>query len=119
MPGHQDQTLSRKFKELFITLKVGETVSKKKIMAGYLNISYYGRGASGIQAAARAYYNKDAKELDPSECAFLATLLKGASYYDPAGCSRGRPVRPPPRRTPSGPRSAGAGSSTRRSRTVG
>ncbi|MFJ8882245.1 transglycosylase domain-containing protein [Streptomyces sp. NPDC102402] len=81
----QDQTLSRKVKELFITLKVGETVSKPKVMEGYLNVSYYGRGASGLQAAARAYYNKDAADLDESQCAFLATLLKGASYYDPAG----------------------------------
>ncbi|MFC5172399.1 transglycosylase domain-containing protein [Streptomyces mutomycini] len=81
----QEQTLSRKVKELFITLKVGETVKKKDVMEGYLNVSYYGRGASGLQAAARAYYDKDATELDESECAFLATLLKGASYYDPAG----------------------------------
>lgn len=81
----QDQTLSRKFKELFITLKVGETVEKKDVMEGYLNVSYYGRGASGLQAAARAYYNTDAEKLDASQCAFLATLLKGATYYDPAG----------------------------------
>ncbi|MEW1689773.1 transglycosylase domain-containing protein [Streptomyces sp. NPDC091265] len=81
----QEQTLSRKFEELFITLKVGKQESKKTVMAGYLNVSYYGRGASGLQAAARTYYGKDAKDLDPSECAFLATLLKGASYYDPAG----------------------------------
>ncbi|HEY9437324.1 MAG TPA: transglycosylase domain-containing protein, partial [Streptomyces sp.] len=81
----QDQTLSRKFKELFITLKVGKTVKKQAVMQGYLNVSYYGRGASGLQAAARTYYNKDATELNPSECAFLATLLKGASYFDPAG----------------------------------
>ncbi|MFE9722095.1 transglycosylase domain-containing protein [Streptomyces sp. NPDC005794] len=88
----QDQTLSRKFKELFITLKVGETVKKNDVMAGYLNVSYYGRGASGLQAAARAYYNKDATTLDASECAFLATLLKGASYYDPAGAPEVDPV---------------------------
>ncbi|MEU2675466.1 transglycosylase domain-containing protein [Streptomyces sp. NPDC007107] len=89
----QDQTLSRKFKELFITLKVGETVGKNKVMEGYLNVSYYGRGASGLQAAARAYYNKDATDLDESECAFLATLLKGASYYDPAGAPDIDPVK--------------------------
>ncbi|MFJ8920908.1 Membrane carboxypeptidase (penicillin-binding protein) [Streptomyces sp. LamerLS-316] len=89
----QDQTLSRKFKELFITLKVGETVGKKKVMEGYLNVSYYGRGASGLQAAARAYYNKDATDLNESECAFLATLLKGASYYDPAGAPDIDPVK--------------------------
>ncbi|MCX5398254.1 transglycosylase domain-containing protein [Streptomyces sp. NBC_00102] len=81
----QEQTVTRKFKELFITLKVGSKMKKSEVMAGYLNVSYYGRGASGIQAAARTYYNKDATELNPSECAFLATLLKGASYYDPAG----------------------------------
>ncbi|WP_203633511.1 transglycosylase domain-containing protein [Streptomyces halstedii] len=81
----QEQTLSRKFKELFITLKVGKTVPKETVMAGYLNVSYYGRGASGIQAAARTYFGKDAVDLNPSECAFLATLLKGPSYFDPAG----------------------------------
>ncbi|MEU5326394.1 transglycosylase domain-containing protein [Streptomyces parvus] len=81
----QDQTLKRKFQELFITLKVAGEESKEDVMAGYLNVSYYGRGASGLQAAARTYYNKDAGELNASECAFLATLLKGASYYDPAG----------------------------------
>ncbi|SED11658.1 Membrane carboxypeptidase (penicillin-binding protein) [Streptomyces sp. 2131.1] len=81
----QEQTLSRKFEELFITLKVGSEMKKSEVMAGYLNVSYYGRGASGLQAAARTYYGKDAKDLDPSECAFMASLLKGASYYDPAG----------------------------------
>ncbi|WP_258050275.1 transglycosylase domain-containing protein [Streptomyces finlayi] len=81
----QDQTLSRKFQELFITLKVGGEMDKRDVMAGYLNVSYYGRGAWGLQAAARTYYKKDAKDLDPSECAFLATLLKGATYFDPAG----------------------------------
>ncbi|KAB2591010.1 penicillin-binding protein [Streptomyces arboris] len=84
---NQDQTLSRKFKELFITLKVAGEEKKEAVMAGYLNVSYYGRGASGLQAAARTYYDKDATDLDPSECAFLATLLKGASYYDPAGAT--------------------------------
>ncbi|MFJ2113174.1 transglycosylase domain-containing protein [Streptomyces sp. NPDC087850] len=83
--GDQSQTLDRKFKEMFIAMKVGNTMGKPEIMQGYLNTSYYGRGASGIQAAARTYYNKDAKELNASQCAFLATLLKGPTYYDPAG----------------------------------
>ncbi|MGW2224117.1 transglycosylase domain-containing protein [Streptomyces formicae] len=83
--GDQSQTFTRKFKELFISIKVGRTVSKEDIMAGYLNTAYYGRGAYGIQAAARAYFDKEASELDPSECALLATVLKGATYYDPAG----------------------------------
>ncbi|MFI6693703.1 transglycosylase domain-containing protein [Streptomyces sp. NPDC050433] len=82
---NQDQTLKRKFEELFISIKVGADMDKPDIMAGYLNTSYYGRGAYGIQAAARTYYDKNAKDLNASECAFLATLLKGATYYDPNG----------------------------------
>ncbi|MFF9406058.1 transglycosylase domain-containing protein [Streptomyces anandii] len=81
----QSQTITRKFKEIFISIKVGATVKKDKIMEGYLNSAYYGRGAYGIQAAAHAYFNKDAKDLNAGECAFLAAMLKGATYYDPAG----------------------------------
>jgi membrane peptidoglycan carboxypeptidase len=81
----QEQTVTRKFKEMFISIKVGTKVSKPVILQGYLNTSYYGRGAYGIQAAAQAYYGKEAKDLNPSECAFLAALLKGPTYYDPAG----------------------------------
>ncbi|MFD4503434.1 transglycosylase domain-containing protein [Streptomyces sp. NPDC058457] len=81
----QDQTLTRKFKEMFISIKVGTKVSKPLILQGYLNTSYFGRGAYGIQAAAQTYYGVDAKDLKPSQCAVLAALLKGATYYDPAG----------------------------------
>ncbi|MFJ8696266.1 transglycosylase domain-containing protein [Streptomyces roseolilacinus] len=83
--NNQSQTLDRKFKELFISIKVNTELTKKDIMAGYLNTSYFGRGAYGIQAAARTYYYKDADKLTESECAFLAALLKGSTYYDPAG----------------------------------
>ncbi|MEU0582263.1 transglycosylase domain-containing protein [Streptomyces sp. NPDC006132] len=81
----QEQTVTRKFKEMFISIKVGTKLSKDKILQGYLNTSYYGRGAYGIQAAAQTYYGKNADELTASECAFLAALLKGPTYYDPAG----------------------------------
>ncbi|MCW2870202.1 transglycosylase domain-containing protein [Actinacidiphila oryziradicis] len=81
----QDQTITRKFKELFISIKVGTKLDKNEILANYLNTSYFGRGASGIQAAAQQYYGIDANKLNPSQCAVLAALLKGATYYDPAG----------------------------------
>ncbi|MGW1256152.1 transglycosylase domain-containing protein [Streptomyces sp. NPDC002513] len=87
MLDDQSQTISRKFKEIFVAIKVGANVPKPQIMAGYLNSAYYGRGAYGIQAAARAYFNKDATHLNPGECAFLAAMLKGATYYDPAGAT--------------------------------
>ncbi|WNI16595.1 transglycosylase domain-containing protein [Actinacidiphila sp. ITFR-21] len=82
---NQEQTFTRKFKELFISIKVGATMKKSEIMAGYLNTSYFGRGAYGIQAAARTYYGVDADKLNPSQCALLAALLKGPTYFDPAG----------------------------------
>ncbi|CAM5704542.1 peptidoglycan glycosyltransferase OS=Streptomyces griseomycini OX=66895 GN=FHS37_001947 PE=4 SV=1 [Streptomyces griseomycini] len=49
LKDHQSQTISRKFKEIFISVKVGTTVDKDDILAGYLNSAYYGRGAYGIQ----------------------------------------------------------------------
>lgn len=87
MLDDQSQTVSRKFKEIFVSIKVGATKSKDEIMAGYLNSAYYGRGAYGIQAAARAYFNEDAVDLNAGQCAFLAAMLKGATYYDPAGAT--------------------------------
>ncbi|GAA2427658.1 transglycosylase domain-containing protein [Streptomyces glaucus] len=91
----QSQTISRKFKEIFVAIKVGTTVDKKDILSGYLNSAYYGRGAYGIQAAARAYFNKDAIDLNPGECAFLSAMLKGATYYDPAGAQSIDPAASP------------------------
>jgi membrane peptidoglycan carboxypeptidase len=93
--GDQSQTLSRKFKELFISMKVNTKMEKPQIMEGYLNSSYYGRGAYGIQAAARTYYGINSSELDPSQSAFLTTLLKSATYYDPAGSVENDPAATP------------------------
>lgn len=81
----QEQSATRKFKEFFISLKLNNKQSKKEILQGYLNTSWFGRGAYGIQAAANAYYGIPAKDLDPSQAALLASLLKGAEQYDPAG----------------------------------
>lgn len=95
MLDDQSQTISRKFQEIFVSIKVGAKMSKEEIMAGYLNSAYYGRNAYGIQAAARAYFNKDAEKLNPGECAFLAAMLKGATYYDPAGARNIDPAATP------------------------
>ena len=78
----QDQTVTRKLKELVISLKVDQKRSKQEILAGYINTSYYGRGAYGIQAAAQAYYGKDAKDLNVAQGAYLAALLQAPSQYD-------------------------------------
>ncbi|MEV7125708.1 transglycosylase domain-containing protein [Streptomyces sp. NPDC093260] len=79
----QNQTVSRKFTEAMIALKLDNRMSKDKILEGYLNTSWFGRGTYGIQRAAQAYYGKDVSQLNVSEAAFLASLLKGAGLYDP------------------------------------
>ncbi|MCS0635414.1 transglycosylase domain-containing protein [Streptomyces sp. LP05-1] len=81
---NQDQTFSRKYTEILLALKVDNAFSKDEILEGYLNTSWFGRGTYGIQRAAQAYYGKDVSELNASEGAFLASLLKGAGLYDPA-----------------------------------
>ena len=54
----------RKVKEFFIAIKLDREETKEEILEGYLNTSYFGRNAYGIQAAAQAYYHKDAEQLD-------------------------------------------------------
>ncbi|MEU5419313.1 transglycosylase domain-containing protein [Streptomyces sp. NPDC020667] len=78
----QEQTVSRKVKEFFIAIKLDREESKDEILEGYLNTSYFGRNAYGIQAAAQAYYNKDSDKLNAAEGAYLATLLNAPSAYD-------------------------------------
>ncbi|MGW6704677.1 transglycosylase domain-containing protein [Streptomyces sp. NPDC054956] len=78
----QEQTIKRKVKEFFIAIKLGREKSKDYILEGYLNTSYFGRNAYGIQAASQAYYGKDVGKLDTAEGAYLATLLNSPSAFD-------------------------------------
>ncbi|UXY32562.1 transglycosylase domain-containing protein [Streptomyces sp. HUAS TT20] len=80
---NQNQTISRKFTEAMIALKLDNKMSKDDILEGYLNTSWFGRGTYGIQRASQAYYGKDVSKLNASEAAVLASLLKGAGLYDP------------------------------------
>jgi membrane peptidoglycan carboxypeptidase len=78
----QEQTLVRKAKEFFIAVKLNREESKDQIFEGYLNTSYFGRNAYGIQAAAQAYYSKDIGEITTAQGAYLASLLNAPSAYD-------------------------------------
>ncbi|WP_420706110.1 transglycosylase domain-containing protein [Streptomyces sp. NRRL S-455] len=78
----QEQTVTRKAKEFFIAIKLDREVSKDHILEGYLNTSYFGRNAYGIQAAAQAYYGMDATDLDPARAAYLAALVNAPSQFD-------------------------------------
>ncbi|MFI8201932.1 transglycosylase domain-containing protein [Streptomyces sp. NPDC085937] len=78
----QEQTVTRKVKEFFIAIKLDRNQTKDEILEGYLNTSFFGRGAYGIQAAAHAYYDMDADELDAGRAAYLAALVNAPSQYD-------------------------------------
>ncbi|WP_051732101.1 transglycosylase domain-containing protein [Kitasatospora phosalacinea] len=84
---NQKQTVSRKVKEVFIAIKVDATLNKDEILSSYLNTSYYGRGAYGVQAAAQAYFGVDASELTAAQGAYLATLLNAPSAFDVSSAS--------------------------------
>ncbi|MBD5832085.1 transglycosylase domain-containing protein [Janibacter melonis] len=79
----QDRTLSRKARELLISVKIDNELSKDEILRDYLNTIYFGRNADGIQTAARAYFGKDVSKLSISQGALLATVIRGPSLYDP------------------------------------
>src|SRR3712207_1168002 len=78
-----DQTFSRKFKELFLAIKLDNEYSKDEILENYLNTIYFGRGAYGIEAAAETYFDVKAAELTAEQSAVLAVLVRSPSYYDP------------------------------------
>ena len=76
-------TYSRKMRELVYSVKMTNEWSKEEILNAYLNTVYYGRNAYGIQAAAKAYFDKPAEELTPEEGAMLAGMIQAPSALDP------------------------------------
>ena len=78
------QTITRKIKELAISVKLAREYSKDDILEFYLNTVYFGRGAYGIEAAAQTWFNEDVSKLTVAQSALLAGLLKAPSGYDPA-----------------------------------
>ena len=77
-----ERSLSRKVKEAVIALKISEKQPKSEILQGYLNTVYFGRGASGIQMGARAWFSKDVNQLSVAEGAVMAALVNAPSYYE-------------------------------------
>jgi len=76
-------SITRKIREWITALQIERTYTKDEILALYLNLMYFGRGAYGVEAAAQAYFDKPVTQLNLSECAFLVGILKGPENYDP------------------------------------
>ena len=82
----------RKAKELVIATKMSGEWSKDEVLQAYLNIIYFGRGAYGISAASKAYFDKPVEQLTVSEGALLAALIRRPSIAGP-GCRSRRRAR--------------------------
>jgi membrane peptidoglycan carboxypeptidase len=80
----QDRTVTRKTREAALALKVEHRYSKDEIFVRYLNTIYFGRGAYGIQAAARAFFGTDVDRLTAAQGAVLAAMVKDPTRGDPA-----------------------------------
>ena len=83
----------RKAKELVISTKMSSEWSKDQVLESYLNIIYFGRGAYGIGAASKAYFDKPVEQLTVADGALLAALIQRPSALDPAVNSDGSLVR--------------------------
>ena len=78
-----ERTLRRKLREAALAWRLARRYSKDEILALYLNETYYGNMAYGVQAAAQAYFGKDVRDLDLAECALLAGLPQAPALYNP------------------------------------
>ncbi|HVC99971.1 MAG TPA: transglycosylase domain-containing protein, partial [Candidatus Dormibacteraeota bacterium] len=78
-----EQTYSRKIKEVVLAYELSQSYTKDQILELYLNNSYYGEQAYGVEAASKAYFQKDAKDLDLAEGAMLAGIPQAPSDWDP------------------------------------
>lgn len=79
----QERSIKRKVKELVLAVKLESSSSKDTILQNYLNMSYLGRGAYGVQTASRLYFAKDVSQLTISESAVIASLLKSPEGFAP------------------------------------
>jgi penicillin-binding protein 1A len=78
-----ERSYERKLKEAILAYRLEKYLSKDEILTIYLNQIYFGAGAYGIEAAARTYFGKHAKDLTLAEAALLAGLPKAPSDYNP------------------------------------
>ncbi len=77
-----ERTVTRKFREAILSVKLEQKYSKDEILERYLNAIYFGRGAYGVQAASKAYFGKDVQQLGLPEASYLAGLIRAPELAD-------------------------------------
>lgn len=84
----REKALSRKIKEIILSIEIDKRFSKDDILKLYLNEISYGRNLYGIEAASQVYFSKRAKDLTLAEAAYLAAIPQSPTYYNPSGPHR-------------------------------
>ena len=79
----QERTITRKLRELVLSIKLETIVSKDQILQDYLNTIYFGRGAYGIETAANQYFGKSVSQLEVAESAVLAAIVQAPNGLSP------------------------------------
>lgn len=79
----REKTITRKMKEIKLSLKAEKVFSKDKILEEYLSTIYFGNGAYGLESASKLYFSKSASDLDLNEGALLAGIINAPRIYDP------------------------------------
>jgi membrane peptidoglycan carboxypeptidase len=77
------RTFERKIRELIISIKLEQQLSKDEILENYLNTIYFGRGSYGVNTASQAYFGVDANQMTLGQSAVLASILRSPGNYDP------------------------------------
>jgi 1A family penicillin-binding protein len=80
-----EPTITRKIKELILSMEIEQMYSKDDILKMYLNEIPYGSNAYGIKVAAKTFFNEDLNQLDLAQSALLAALPNAPTYYSPFG----------------------------------
>lgn len=85
-----EKTLTRKIKEVILSLEIEQKFSKDEILRMYLNEIPYGSNAYGVESAAQTFFGKNAKDLDYDEAALLAVLPRATTFFSPFGAHTDR-----------------------------
>ncbi|MFT4186303.1 MAG: transglycosylase domain-containing protein [Micrococcaceae bacterium] len=78
----KEVSIARKLREIRFAIAVENNMTKEQVLAGYLNVAYYGAQAYGVEAAAQTYFNKTASDLSLPEAAYLAGAVQNPTRFD-------------------------------------
>lgn len=90
----QEQTFTRKAKEIFLSMQVEQVYSKNQILTMYMNNAWFGHGVWGVEDASEKYFGVHAKDLNTEQAATLAGMLTNPAGFNPID----NPVRSKARR---------------------